>query len=59
MTGTRRYVVDERDNVSTAMETVKECGDRLLEEKMAVADGKPVQAEKTRLTALAIGGVAL
>jgi hypothetical protein len=42
MTGTRRYVVDERDNVSTAMETVKECGDRLLEEKRAVADGKPV-----------------
>jgi altronate dehydratase large subunit len=40
-------------------ETVNECGDRLLDEMMAVAGGKPVQAEKTRHTAFAIGDVAL
>lgn len=40
-------------------ETVKECGDRLLEEMMVIADGKLVQAEKTRHTAFAIGDVTL
>jgi altronate dehydratase large subunit len=40
-------------------ETVKECGDRLLEKMMVIADGKLVQAEKTRHTAFAIGDVAL
>jgi altronate dehydratase large subunit len=40
-------------------ETVKECGDRLLDEMIAVANGKKVQAEKTRHTAFAIGDVAL
>jgi altronate dehydratase large subunit len=40
-------------------ETVKECGNRMLEEIVAVADGKIVQAEKTRHTVFAIGKVAL
>ena len=40
-------------------ETVKECGDRLLEEMIAIADGKTVQAEKTRHTAFAIGDMVL
>jgi altronate dehydratase large subunit len=40
-------------------ETVKECGDRLLEEMMVIANGKLVQAEKTRHIAFAIGDVAL
>ncbi len=40
-------------------ETVKECGGRLLDEMIAVANGKKVQAEKTRHTAFAIGDVVL
>ena len=40
-------------------ETVKECGDRLLDEMISVANGRKVQAEKTRHTAFAIGDVAL
>jgi altronate dehydratase large subunit len=40
-------------------ETVEECGNRMLEEMMAVAGGKLVQAEKTGHTVFAIGKVAL
>jgi len=40
-------------------ETVEECGNRILEEIVAVAGGKLVQAEKTEYTVFAIGNVAL
>ncbi len=40
-------------------ETVAECGDRLLAEIIAAADGKQVHAEKTGHVAFAIGRVAL
>jgi altronate dehydratase large subunit len=40
-------------------ETVKKCGDRLLKAMITVANGRKVEAEKTRYTAFAIGDVAL
>jgi len=38
-------------------ETVKQCGDRLLDAMIVYANGKKVQAEKTRHTAFAIGDI--
>jgi len=38
-------------------ETVKECGDRLLNAMIIHANGRKVQAEKTRHTAFAIGDI--
>lgn len=40
-------------------ETVKACGDRLLDAMVGIANGRKVQAEKTRHTAFAIGDVAI
>ena len=40
-------------------ETVKQCGDRLLDAMITFANGRKVQAERTRHTAFAIGDVAL